>query len=118
MSGERKTGAGSRLSGVLERAPLEPEVVAEPDEVVEESEPPTPSRGRAGGSSKRSRAVDSRAAKRIKGRTVYIPDDLFERILVASHRRDRTISEYICSVLERQVPDHRTRIVEASDDAA
>jgi hypothetical protein len=117
MSGERKTGAGSRLSGVLERAPLEPQDVAEPEEAVEDSDPPTPIRGRAGGS-KRSRAADSRAAKKIKGRTVYIPDDLFERILVASHRRDRTISEYICSVLERQVPDHRTRIVEATDDAA
>ena len=52
-------------------------------------------------------AADARAAKRIKGRTIYLPDDLFERILVQAHRRDRTISEYVTAILERQVPDHR-----------
>lgn len=46
-------------------------------------------------------------AKRIKGRTVYIPDDLFERIIVQAHRRDVTISDYVCLLLERHVPDHR-----------
>lgn len=45
--------------------------------------------------------------KAMKGRTVYIPDDLFERILVQAHRKDRTISEYVCGLLERHVPDHR-----------
>ena len=116
MSSERKTGAGSRLSGVLERAPLDPSPASDEPEEIEDAEPPT-SRGRGAGP-KRSRAADSRAAKRIKGRTVYLPDDLFERILVASHRRNRTISEYITSVLERQVPDHRTRVVEPSSDVA
>jgi hypothetical protein len=36
------------------------------------------------------------------------PLDLFERILVQAHRRDKTISEYVTMILERQVPDHRT----------
>ena len=105
------------MSGVLERAPLDHPAVADEPEEVEDAEPPTSSRGR-GAAPKRSRAAESRAAKRIKGRTVYIPDDLFERILVAAHRRDRTISEYITFILERQVPDHRTRIVEPSSDVA
>jgi hypothetical protein len=47
---------------------------------------------------------------RIWGRTIYLPDDLFERILVQAHRRDRTISEYVTGILERQVPDHRVRV--------
>jgi hypothetical protein len=46
-------------------------------------------------------------AGRIRGRTIYLPDDLFERILVQAHRHDRTISEYVAGILERQVPDHR-----------
>lgn len=50
----------------------------------------------------------ARAARKIKGRTIYLADDLFERILVQAHRRDRTISEYVAMILERQVPDHRT----------
>lgn len=52
--------------------------------------------------------TDFRPARRIKGRTIYLPDDLFERILVQAHRHDRTISEYVAGILERQVPDHRT----------
>ncbi len=64
------------------------------------------SRGR-GVAPKKPRAVDARTAKRIRGRTIYLPDDLFERILVQAHRRDRTISEYVAGILERQVPDHR-----------
>lgn len=34
-------------------------------------------------------------------------DDLFERLLVQSHRRGKTISEYVAAILEKQVPDHR-----------
>jgi hypothetical protein len=45
---------------------------------------------------------------KVKGRTIYLPDDLFERIMVQAHRRDKTISEYVTMILERQVPDHRT----------
>jgi hypothetical protein len=57
--------------------------------------------------SKTRQAPAARAAKRIKGRTVYISDDLFERIIVQAHRRDVTISDYICLLLDRHVPDHR-----------
>lgn len=41
------------------------------------------------------------------GRTIYLSEDLFERIIVQAHRRKRTISEYVEAILERQVPDHR-----------
>jgi hypothetical protein len=54
----------------------------------------------------------------VKGRTVYIPDDLFERILVQSHRRNKTISDYIVGILERQVPDHRATRGDSNEDAA
>jgi hypothetical protein len=67
---------------------------------------------------KKTRAADPRAGKRIKGRTIYLPDDLFERILVQAHRRDRTISEYVAGILERQVPDHRTARAEPVGDPA
>ena len=56
---------------------------------------------------RRPKPAEARAAKRIKGRTIYLHDDLFERIIVQAHRRGRTISEYVAAVLDRQVPDHR-----------
>ena len=96
------------MSGVLERmAPPRP---AEPEETgAEAAEAPEAGRGR--GAARKPPAV----RKKPKGRTVYLPDDLFERIIVQAHRRDRTISEYVTAVLERQVPDHR---VIRDDDAA
>ena len=102
---DRKTGAGSYLGGVLERAPQpKPAPAFEPEAGTGEAAP----KGRgAAPAPKPSRAPASRAAKRIKGRTVYLPDDLFERILVQAHRRDLTISDYIAMLLERHVPDHR-----------
>jgi hypothetical protein len=64
------------------------------------------------------RAPEGRAAGRIKGRTVYLPDDLFERVLVQAHRRGRTISEYVAAILERQVPDHRVLRAEPPEPEA
>jgi hypothetical protein len=101
---ERKTGAGSHLSGVLERSQQpKPEPSAEPNTSPVEAGP----RGRGAVASKASRAPVARTAKRIKGRTVYLPDDLFERIIVQAHRKDLTISDYIAALLDRHVPDHR-----------
>jgi hypothetical protein len=37
---------------------------------------------------------------------LYMPDDLFERILVQAHRRDETISKYLMAILEAAVPGH------------
>jgi hypothetical protein len=101
---ERKTGAGMHLSGVLERAPQpKPPVESEESEVATDLP-----KNRAGGPApKVARTVAARAAKRVKGRTVYIPDDLFERIIVQAHRRDETISDYVTRLLDRHVPDHR-----------
>ena len=91
------------LSGVLERASqprIEPPADPEPAEIL--------AKGRGASSApKPSRAPAARTAKRIKGRTIYIPDDLWERIIVQAHRRDVTISEYACLLLDRHVPDHR-----------
>ena len=104
---ERKTGAGMHLSGVLERAqPPRPERSPEPpDEPAAEAGP----KGRGGAPSPAKAAAPraARTAKRIKGRTIYIGDDLFERIIVQAHRRNVTISDYVCLLLDRHVPDHR-----------
>jgi hypothetical protein len=93
------------LSGVLERAPQpRAESPAESESVATDAAP----KGRgANPVAKPGRAPTARTARRIKGRTVYIPDDLFERIIVQAHRRDVTISDYVCLLLERHVPDHR-----------
>ena len=70
-------------------------------------------------SSRKPKPAEARAAKRIKGRTIYLPDDLFERIIVQAHRRNLTISDYVAGILARQVPDHRVVRAEASGtDAA
>jgi hypothetical protein len=122
---ERKSGAGPRLSGVLERStPPSAPIVSDPEGIEVPSaadsndvEPSASSRGR-GAAPKKIRAVDARTAKRIRGRTIYLPDDLFERILVQAHRRDRTISEYVAGILERQVPDHRIARAETISDPA
>jgi hypothetical protein len=120
---ERRSGAGPKLSGVLERStPHSSPVAIEPDglEAPATADPndvelSASSRGR-GAAPKKTRAVDARTAKRIRGRTIYLPDDLFERILVQAHRRDRTISEYVAGILERQVPDHRVARAEPAGD--
>ena len=111
---ERRSGAGSHLAGVLERStPPRPTADPEtPDAAPADDAPePEPAAGRGRGAQPRkpaaTKAADARAARKIKGRTIYLPDDLFERILVQAHRRNRTISEYVAGVLERQVPDHR-----------
>lgn len=89
-------GGVTRRSGVLERsAPHSLPVAIDPE--------------RLGASAR---------AKRIRGRTIYLPDDLFERILVQAHRRDRTIREYVAGILERQVPDHRIARAETVGESA
>jgi hypothetical protein len=115
------------LSGVLERsgAPTPHRLVAppeaeEPAAPIADLEAPEPgvepaqvSRGRGGRAPK---AAAPRPAKKIPGRTLYINDDLWERIIVQAHRKRKTYSEYVESILERQVPDHR--VVRAGGSAA
>ena len=128
---ERKTGAGHLLSGVLERstplrpvAPSGPDVEGDTEELETQAsgpaEPAGTAKGRGGTRTDREPArkasAVSKTARKIKGHTIYLPDDLFERLLVQSHRRDKTISEYVVMILERQVPDHRTIRGDAADE--
>ena len=99
---ERKTGAGMQLGGVLERA-----AQPKPEPLEVEEADPSPAKGRGVAPPAPKAAKSARASKRVKGRTVYLPDDLFERIIVKAHRRDVTISDYIAGLLDRHVPDHR-----------
>ena len=88
---------GGRLSGVLERSTPHSQVqtVEGADQV--DGEPVAKGRG----------AVSRKTVgKKIRGRTIYLDDGLFERIMVQRHRRDRTISEYVSGLLERHVPNH------------
>jgi hypothetical protein len=95
----------------------EPEPPAHPAPPAEAAEPAA-AKGR-GAAPRKSRSAEARAARRIKGRTVYLPDDLFERILVQAHRKGKTISDYVAAILDRQVPDHRViRAEPAEGDAA
>ena len=108
----RRAGAGSRLSGVLEKTtphnpPVEPDDYDVPVAEAPDAEAGS-SKGRGAVAARKAKGVDAKAARRIKPRTIHLPDDLFERILVQSHRRGRTISEYVTGILERQVPDYRT----------
>jgi hypothetical protein len=106
---ERRSGAGPRLAGVLERSTphsAPPAEAEEPEPTTEPIEPAAPAKGR-GAAPKKPKAAESLADRGFKGRTVYMPDDLFERILVQAHRKGKTISGYVVMVLERGVPDHR-----------
>jgi len=122
---ERRSGAGSHLAGVLERStPPRPAPDPEgPDATPADDAPeaePVAGRGRGPATKKATatKGADVRAAKKIKGRTIYLLDDLFERILVQAHRKNRTISEYVAAILDRQVPDHRVvRAEPAGQDA-
>jgi hypothetical protein len=77
---------------------------------------PEPSKGR-GAPPRKASKPESRPAK-VKGRTIYLHDDLFERILVQAHRRGKTISDYVAAVLERQVPDHRLVRADPAENGA
>lgn len=115
MADPKKPGL---LAGVLEREKTPPKpVVAEPVPEDAEASEAVPAKGRGGNAPARSRVAPS--AKKTKPRTIHLPDDLFERILVQAHRRDRTISEYVAALLDRHVPDHRVvRPASAEEEAA
>lgn len=104
------------MSGVLERSATPPRPVE-----VEEADAPTvevAEADAAGGRSRARKAAAKPGTRKPKARTVYLDDNLFERVLVQAHRRGRTISEYVSSVLERQVPDHRVVRPDAPDSDA
>jgi hypothetical protein len=120
----RRSGADPVLSGILERPtphnspvaidPVGPDAPAA-DPTAAEPLPAVRGRGALAGEHQ---VGDNRTVRRIRGRTIYLPDDLFERILVQAHRRDRTISEYVADILERQVPDHRVARAEPVSESS
>ena len=130
MGDDKRRGAGAHLGSILERqtpptvrppaedAPPTGEPTTDADRKAEpdDSGEPTTGRGR-GGSRKGQSSLTARQAKKVKGRTIYLADDLFERIMFQAHRRELTISDYVASVLNRHVPDHRGRgAVEAESE--
>jgi hypothetical protein len=99
---------------VLERlTPLDAgESIEEPAEQTTE-----PESVRARGASKRAAGQGARKVA-TSGHTIYLPDALFERIMVQAHRKKKTISDYVAAILERQVPDYRTSRTEPGDSDA
>jgi hypothetical protein len=64
--------------------------------------------------SARGRRAIPRKPKKLRRRTIFLPDDLFEWIAVEALRRDQTISEYMQAILEGQVPDRRNVPVDSA----
>ena len=107
------------MSGVLERAmPPKPAAAPEPPDDAEAVEQDQEAGGRGRGAAPRKGKATAAAtsARKVKGRTIYLPEDLFERIMVQSHRRNKTISEYVTMILDRQVPDYRTVRGDTADE--
>lgn len=101
---------------------MPPKPAPETDDVetvgeMADAEPAANGKGRGAPRSERKAVPIAKTGKKPKGRTIYLSDDLFERIIVQAHRRDKTISEYVSMILERQVPDHRTIRTDLMDDA-
>jgi hypothetical protein len=71
-----------------------------------------------GAAPKKPRSRVSSLAKGVSGHTVYLPDTLFEQVMVKAHRRKLTISEYVTWVLEGELGLRRKAAAESSDTAA
>jgi hypothetical protein len=105
---------------MLEPTPPEPDPVPEPFEAGPGDDPqaaePTqaPAKGRGAGLTKGGRTGGVKG-KKVKARTVYFPNALYERIWVAANRRNQTVSDYLTQLLDRQVPKLR---VAGDEDAA
>jgi hypothetical protein len=103
---DRRNGAGSKLTGLLEKS-AQPEQADEPGETESKTSHEVIDRGR-GETPKKSKAMlaaEARAARKKEGRTIYIGDELYERITLWAGRKDKTISEYVVAILARQVPE-------------
>jgi hypothetical protein len=85
--------------------PHKPELATEPDPLATEADPE--GRGVASPSTSSGNSKKVKRDKKVKGRTIYLHDDLWERIIVYAHRKDLTISDYVADRLERNVPNHR-----------
>lgn len=84
-------------------------------EVADHADEPEPVKPRAS----RTRSASSKKSPAVKPRTIYLPENLFERIMVQAHRKGLTISDYVTNLLNRHVPDYRTASADSSvDDAA
>lgn len=98
------------MAGVLERAqPPDPEPGPELVESASGDDldvDASPSKGR-GVSARGGRPGKVKAGGKVKPHAFYLPESLFERILVAAHRREKTLSEYVANILDKQVPAYR-----------
>jgi hypothetical protein len=96
---------------VLEQARRpRPEPAAEPDASPIEAE----AEGR-GDASPSSGGKKPKRDKKVKGRTIYLHDDLWERLIVQAHRKNLTISDYVADRLERYVPNHQKVTVDPAN---
>jgi hypothetical protein len=94
--------------------PTPPEPEAEVDtEAVDVPPPedapgpePAPAKGRGAAPAKGGRTGGVKG-KRVRAHTVYLPEDLFERVWIQARRRGKTLSEYVTWALERQAAGPR-----------
>jgi hypothetical protein len=109
----RKSGAGGAIAGILEQ-PAPPETVEEANDLVEGAivEEPT-----AKGTKKRKLSRVSSKRKGITGRTFYLPDDLYGRIVAKAIGRKETASEFAAWVFEGHFGLRKRTPGDASDAA-
>ncbi len=97
------------LRGVLEQAPPETEINPDPVRVNQIDDAPEPAKVRpTTAPSRKPTSPVSSKAKGVTGRTIYMPDELHERLWLAARRRGKTVSELATMLLDRHVPRGRT----------
>lgn len=96
--------------------PPEPEPGDELGEIMPGDDQPDPEPATSKGRGSKAGRTGKVKGKKIKARTFYIPDDLFELVWIRAHRREQTLSEYVTMVLGREV--RGTRGSRDADDAA
>jgi predicted CopG family antitoxin len=96
----------------------EPTVGPDDDGVTEAETTAVPKGRGAGRAEKKPPAVKPQKKDLGRARTVHLPDDVYERILVRAKRRKVTISEFMATLIRRHVPDHLGTQGGTADDAA
>jgi hypothetical protein len=102
---------------MMERpTPPEPEPGDELVEITPGDDQPEPELASSKGRGSKAGRTGKVKGKKIKARTFYIPDDLFELVWIRAHRKEKTLSEFVVSVLEKEV--RGTRGSRDADDVA
>jgi hypothetical protein len=94
-------------AGVPETEDVPAEVPA-PGDAVESEPRPAPAKGRGTGTGlAKGGRTGGVKGKQVRAHTIYLPQDLYQRVWLTADRKDMTLSEYVAWALDRQVPKYR-----------